>query len=249
MAEVPAHLRPFVLTPSEVERERSGRADLYAPQGEGPFPAVIFVHGGPIPADMQPTPREWPVYRGYGSLLASQGVFAVTVDHRLHVVPGPEGPRFDLATAAQDIADAVETVRHHPRVDADRIVLWFFSGGGLLSADPLRERPKWLRGLALTYPVLEPLPGWPVDSRYRPLSAITEPGPAVPPIVLTRVGLEKPDVAATVARFLAVAKDSGVLVEVIDVPNGHHSFDVLDHTDESRDAVEAAVSRVRDLLA
>lgn len=249
MSEIPVHLRPFVLSPSEVDVERSGRVDLYAPDGDGPFPAVVFVHGGPIPPDMQPTPREWPIFRGYGSLLASRGVFAGVVDHRLHVITGPEGPLFDHATASKDVATAVETVRQDPRVDADRIVLWYFSGGGLLSADPLRERPQWLRGVALTYPVLAPLPGWPIDPRFSPVSAIRDPGLPVPPVVLTRVGLENPDIAATVADFLTAATDCGVSVDIVDVPNGHHSFDLLDHTDESRRAVETAVGRVQELLA
>ncbi|MFC3960952.1 hypothetical protein [Nocardia jiangsuensis] len=38
-------------------------------------------------------------------------------------------------------------------------------------------------------------------------------------------------------------------IEVIDVPNGQHSFDVLDHTDESRAAVERAVRWVGRLNA
>ena len=34
----------------------------------------------------------------------------------------------------------------------------------------------------------------------------------------------------------------------IDVPDGHHSFDCLDHTDQSRAAVERAFGRVQELL-
>jgi hypothetical protein len=33
-------------------------------------------------------------------------------------------------------------------------------------------------------------------------------------------------------------------LEIIDVPNGEHSFDLLDPTDESRKAVECAVDAV-----
>jgi acetyl esterase/lipase len=139
-------------------------------------------------------------------------------------------------------------VRADPRVDGDRVVLWFFSGGGLLSADWLRTRPAWLRGVGLTYPLLAPLPGWNVDERFRPAAAIGEPGATIPPIVLTRVGLERPEVAEQVEQFLSAATDAGVPVEVIDVPNGHHSFDILDHTDESRRAVERMAARVGELL-
>jgi acetyl esterase/lipase len=249
MSETPDYMRPFVLSPSKVDPERTDNIDLYLPSGDGPFPAVVILHGGPLPAELRPTPRDWPVYQGYGGLLASLGVAAAMVDHRLHVVSKPDGVVFDYATAAGDVGAAVAAVRADPRVDADRLVLWFFSGGGLLSADWLRARPEWLRGVALTYPLLAPLPGWQVEARYRPAEAVAEPGLAMPPILLTRVGLESPEAAETVTQFLTAAGVSGVSVEIIDVPNGHHGFDNLDHTNESREAVQRMASAVTRLLA
>lgn len=246
MTEIPSYLRPFVLPTSEVEPERNGTIDMYAPSGDGPFPAVVLIHGGPIPPELRPTPRDWPVYHGYGSLLASLGLFAATVDHRLYVLQNPEGVVLDYPTAAGDVATAVESVRADPRVDGDRVVLWFFSGGGLLCADWLGVRPSWLRGVALTYPMLAPLPGWPVDARFRPTATLA--GTSAP-IVLTRVGQESEAIAETVAQFLAAAGDAGVSVEIIDVPNGHHSFDTLDDTDESREAIQRMAERARTLLA
>ncbi|MBB5874430.1 acetyl esterase/lipase [Allocatelliglobosispora scoriae] len=249
MTETPAHLRPFVLTTAEVAPERTGPIDLYLPEGGGPFPAAVIVHGGPLPPGMTPTPRDWPVFRGYGSLLASLGLAAAVIDHRLHVLQTADGVVLDYPTAADDIAVAVEAVRADPRVDDDRVVVWFFSGGSLLSADWLRDQPAWLRGVALTYPALAPLPGWPVDPRFRPVEAVAERGASLAPILLTRVGLEGPDIATTVADFLTAADGAGVKVEIIDVPNGHHSFDILDDTDESREAVQRAAERVRQLLS
>lgn len=242
MEELPAYRRPFVLTPAEQHHEREANLDWYVPEDGGPRPAVIVIHGGPLPADLPTTPRDWPVYRGYGNLLASLGLVAVTVEHRLRLIATPEGPVADYPTAARDVASAVARVRADPRVDRERIALWFFSGGGLLSNDWLRGRPTWLRAVALTYPVLGPLPDWRVDPRFEPCAAIGEPGAAVPPLLLTRVGLEREAVARTVAVFRKVAADTGVPVEVIDVPNGQHGFDCLDHTDESRSAVERATN-------
>ena len=74
--------------------------------------------------------------------------------------------------------------------------------------------------------------------------------PVVPgrPIVLTRVGLERPEFQAKVDDFLARAKEAGADVRVIDVPDGHHGFDALDHTDQSRDAVRAAIAAVTEKL-
>ncbi len=233
----PAHLRPFLLDVPELPRERIGTVDLYLPaHAEAPRPAVVFVHGGPVPAGARPTPRDWPTLTGYARYAAGEGVVGVTLDHRLHDVA-------DYERAAGDVAAAVERVRADPRVDADRIALWFFSGGGLLAADWLAAPPAWLRCLAATYPVLAPLPNWGLPGgRFRPAEAVAQAGAL--PVVLTRVGLESPEIAATVEEFLATATGCGAHVEVVDVPNGHHGFETRDPTDESREAVHHAMRTV-----
>lgn len=233
--------RRFVLDVPEQRRERTGPVDLYLPElrvGDGPRPAVVFVHGGPVPlpGGEQPAPRDWPLNIGYASYAASLGVVGVTFDHRLHALA-------DFAQAAGDVAAAVERVRADPRVDPDRIALWFFSGGGPLSADWLAAPPSWLRCVAVTYPILAPLPGWTVlEPRFRPVAALSTAGEL--PVVLTRAGLEHPEPAATVQEFLAAAEEHRVKVEVIDVPHGHHGFELLDLTDESAAAVAQAVRAV-----
>jgi len=258
-------LEPFVVAVDEVEPERNGEVDLYLPDA-GPAaadpsangaarPAVVFVHGGPLPPGLKPRPREWPVYRGYGSLVAAKGAVAVTFDHDL----------FDAGAyprSAEQLLAAVDRARSDPRVDAGRIALWFFSGGGPLSADWLRDPPAWLRCIAFTYPVLGAVgerfdPG----PRFLPADAVEAVGVAAAagvagamganglPIVLTRVGLERPDRAATVDAFVTTARDADADLTIVDVPNGRHSFDILDHTDESRRAVNTAVGLVLDRCA
>src|ERR1700740_126004 len=94
--------QPFVLEVADATRERHGHADLYLPDAAEPRPAIVFVHGGPIPSDdSQPAPREWPVFQGYGNLAAGNGVVGVTADLRMH---GAE----QFPDAARDLADAVE---------------------------------------------------------------------------------------------------------------------------------------------
>ncbi|MEV7371498.1 alpha/beta hydrolase [Streptomyces sp. NPDC090301] len=248
--ERPTHLLPFLLDVPEVPRERRGRIDLHLPCGPGapadgeshrpdaerPRPAVVFVHGGPVAPDQRPTPRDTPLLLGYARYAASLGAIGVTLDHRLHGLA-------DFALAAEDLAEAVALVRADPRVDADRIALWFFSAGGLLAADWLAAPPPWLRCLAASYPALAPLPGWgAVESRFRPAGVV---GAADgPPIVLTRAGREHPAFAATVEEFLTAAGKNGAEVELVDVPHGHHSFELLDPTEESRACVERAMCSV-----
>ncbi|MGW6353999.1 alpha/beta hydrolase [Streptomyces sp. NPDC055092] len=234
--EQPAHLRPFLMDVKERPRERTGRVDLHLPDADGPRPAVVFVHGGPVPAGARPTPRDWPGFVGYAQYVANLGAVGVTVDHRLHELTA-------YGRAADDIAEAIELVRADPRVDGERVALWFVSAGGLLAADWLAAPPSWLRCVAASYPILSPLPGWGLaDSRFRPAAAVRGAGRL--PIVLTRVGLERPEIAVTVEEFVSAAADCGAALEVIDVPLGHHGFETVDPTDASRDAVDRAVRSV-----
>ncbi|MFF3614932.1 alpha/beta fold hydrolase [Streptomyces sp. NPDC002580] len=243
-SEPPAHLRPFLMEVPERRRERVGRVDLHFPDdvtGElpddtSPRPAVVFVHGGPVHPDTRPTPRDWPAFVGYGRYVAGLGAVGVTVDHRLHDLA-------DYGRAAEDIAAAVDLVRADPRVDENRVALWFFSAGGLLSADWLAAPPPWLRCVAASYPVLAPMPNWHlVGSRFRPAVAVRTAGRL--PIVLTRVELERAEIAVTVEEFLAAAAESEAGVEVIDVPLGRHGFETAGGAERARHAVEQAVRSV-----
>jgi dienelactone hydrolase len=227
-------LKPFVLPVAPRVPERHDSLDLYVPDDVvQPRPVVLFVPGGPLPAEVQPRPRDWPVFQGYASLVAARGVVGAVVDHRLH---SPDA----FATAATDVQAAIESLRSDPRVDAQRLALWFFSGGGLLAADWLREPPAWLRMLALSYPLLAPFPGWPVSERFDPIGALASTGDL--PIVLTRVGREHPGIAEAVGAF--VDASSKARLEIVDVPEGRHSFDVLDNDDASRDAIVRAADLV-----
>ncbi|MEX0173337.1 dienelactone hydrolase family protein [Streptomyces sp. LMG1-1-1.1] len=217
----------------------AGDGDLPA-RGRRPLPAVVFVHGGPVAAGQRPTPRDTPFFLGYGRYAASRGVVGVTLDHRLHGIG-------DCPIAAEDLAEAVERVRADPRVDGERIGLWFFSTGGLLAADWLAAPEPWLRCVALSYPALAPLPGWEaVEPRFRPVEAVGTAGG--PPVVLTRAGREHPVIAATVREFLDAAGRSGADVEVVDVLEGRHGFELVDPTDDSRAAVARAMDAVLDRL-
>lgn len=232
-AELPRHLHPFVLAHPDVPRIRRERYDVYAPPGDRERPAIVFMHGL-YPAELQPTARDWPTYIGYGATATTRGATGIVLDVPLHD-PG------DYPAIARTVAAAIEDARREPTVDADRVAVWAFSGGGLLSGYWLREPPSWLRCLALSYPVLAPLPGWQVDAAYQPIDALESPAP---PIVLSRAGQDVPEVAATVPPFLGRAGELGVHVELIDVPEGQHGFDSLDHTDASRDAVHAGFDAV-----
>jgi acetyl esterase/lipase len=231
MTEIPQYLRPFVLRPPSVLPVREGNLDLYLPVGDGQAPAVVLVHGGPVPEGHQPTPRDWPVYRGYGSAAAERGLVGAILDHRFH--------DFELIKeAGEDIVTAVDRVRKDPRVDPDRIGMWFFSGGGALMGNWLSQPPSWLRCVAASYPVC-PTQDELGAAAVAPSEAVRSAGDL--PILLSRAGLEQPDLARWVEDFISSAHEAGANLDIIDIPQGQHAFDVLDHTDWSRAAVEEAL--------
>ncbi len=227
------HLQPFVLPAVRPEHERLEHHDLYFPSMEGPSPAVVFVPGL-YPSDWRPTARDWPTYVGYGATATTYGVAGVVADLPLHAPAA-------YPTVAAMLAAVIDEVRADPRIDGDRLALWAFSGGGLLTASWLGQPPSWLRCVALSYPVLAPLPGWEVDPAFRPTERL---GPSSPPLVLTRAGRDHPDVAATVPAFVDRVSQLGLPLDLVEVPDGQHGFDSLDHTDDSRAAVRTAFELV-----
>jgi len=231
MTDLPAYLRPFVLgvlDGPDVRVDRLGEIDFYRPSGTARTGAILFVHGGPAPPDLVATPRDWPVYKGYATAVARRGLVAAVVDHSL--IHG-----FDqLVTAADEVEAAVGVLRSDPRVDPDRVCLWFFSGAGLLAGEWLDSRPDWLRCVALTYPLLATPPG--VDDLVTAAEVVGKHKDL--PVLLTRVGREREELAGPVAEFVSAGGSS---LDIIDVPKGHHGFDMLDHTEESRAAVTKAL--------
>jgi acetyl esterase/lipase len=236
MTVQPPTLAPFVLDVDERAPETTDHCDYYLPDTQAPSAAIVFVHGMPFSRDFG-SPRLWPLYRGYGSLAAQRGWVGAVIEHSLG--------ELDDASSAARLSAAIAEIRAHPRVDGDRLALWHFSGGAPMVAPYLTHPPQWLRCVALTYPKLCDFIK-PLEPTFRPISAIS---PASPPVVLTTVGRERPELAKAIPEFRLAAEKAGADLTVIDVPDGHHGFDAMDHTDQSRAAVVAAMDAVSDFLA
>ncbi|QNE22945.1 hypothetical protein F1D05_15335 [Kribbella qitaiheensis] len=242
MPDLPPYLRPFVLDVEGVADQsvdRVGELDFYRPASTARTGAILLIHGGPGPAGLTTSPRDWPVYQGYATAIAQRGLVAVVVDHSL--IRGLD----QLTAAADDVEAAVGLLRADSQVDPERVLLWFFSGAGLLAGEWLDSRPDWLRGVALTYPLLATPPG--VDELVSAAEVIGrhdrgggagKDSNSVLPVLLTRVGRERAELAGPVAEFVSAG---GTALDIIDVPKGQHGFDMLDHTDESRAAVTKAL--------
>src|SRR5579872_887370 len=217
------------------DEPRMARMDVYTPRdlrnGER-RPAVLFVHGGPISPGLPLLPTEWGVYRGYGPLAAASGWIGVTFNHRYF--------GFDhLEQAADDIATAVTYVREHAdtlSVNADRLCLWAFSGGGPLLADALREQPAYLRCLVAYYTVMDLRPLASAEGvagavaietlkRFSPVAAVEEGGARSLPLLVARAGLDSPSLNAGLDAFVQAALAANMTLDVLNHPAGYHAFD------------------------
>jgi dienelactone hydrolase len=107
----------------------------------------------------------------------------------------------------------------------------------------LRTPPQWLRAVALSYPMLRPFGQVSGCTPVLELAAATR-----LPILLTRVGREFPDLAAAQDDFVHAAETHHADLTVIEIPDAHHAFDVVDDTDESREAIADAVDFLRNRL-
>jgi acetyl esterase/lipase len=226
--------------------------DLYSPAGPPALrPAVILIHGGPIPLIGA---RNMGVFQSYGELLAASGFVAVTFDHRF-LAPSR------ITDAAQDVSDLLTHVRVNAGtlgIDPQRLALWAFSGGGPFLAAPLRERPAWLCAVVAYYAALdlaEPRPDSPFDIRddlrraFSAVSSLGEDARSVPPLLVARAGLDHPSLNEGIDRFVQTAVTGGATLNVLNHPGGRHGFDVLDDDARSKQIIRNTVQFLRDYLA
>jgi acetyl esterase/lipase len=226
--------------------------DVYSPPGPPRArPAVILIHGGPIP---RTGAKNMGVFVSYGELLAASGFVAVAFDHRFLAPPR-------LADAGEDVADALAHVRSTAGslgVDPERLALWAFSGGGPFLAAPLRERPAWLRAVVAYYAVLDlqqPPPG--ADSgtdaalreRFSAILGLQEDARSAPPLLVARAGLDNPWLNDGIDRFVGAATARGATLDLLNHPGGRHGFDILDDVPRSREVIRRTLDFLREHLA
>lgn len=97
--------------------------DLHVPDGTGPFPAAILVHGGGFDEGSKST-NVRPLF----DVLANAGYAWFSIDYRL-------APDFRFPAACDDVNTAIRWLKAHAaeyRVDASRIALIGESAGGYL---------------------------------------------------------------------------------------------------------------------
>ena len=102
------------------------KGDLYLPEGAGPFPLIVNVHGGYWRRGARETYQYW------GPYLAERGYAGFTISYRL-TKPGQK----TFPEAVHDVRAAVQFMRgsaQELRLDPDRLALWGNSAGAQLAA-------------------------------------------------------------------------------------------------------------------
>ncbi len=123
----------------DIEYARAGdvslKLDANVPEGQGPFPAVIIVHGGGFTRgnkQVYVTPIFEPLTRA--------GFAWFSIDYRL-------APQYEFPAAVEDVERAIEYIKSHAadyKVDPGRIALLGESAGGyLVSYVGTETDPRW----------------------------------------------------------------------------------------------------------
>ncbi len=109
-------------------------ADLFLPEGVGPYPAVVLCHGLGATREMGMEP--------YARAFAAAGIAALTFTYR-HFGDSEGEPRqlLGIARQRQDIAAAVAFAKAHEEIDAARVGLFgsSFGGGHVIAVGASRD--------------------------------------------------------------------------------------------------------------
>ena len=225
------------------------RADVYLPPGlaaDARRPAVVFIHGGPLPPGADPSmpkPKDWGLFRSYGELAAASGLVGVTFNHRLYSLAAYDDSAADVKAVLEHVrASAAEL-----HVDPDRIAVWAYSGGGPLLGFAYRDAPPWLKAVVSYYAILDlppdgTAPG--ASDRLSPLKHLKASQGPVPPTFIARAGHDSPVINASVEAFVAAALAKNVMLEVFTHPEGAHGFDLdmgPNDTPRAREAIARTV--------
>lgn len=233
------------------------KMDVFMPEEPGieeRKPAILFIHGGPLPATFPVPPKDWGVFVTYGELAAASGFVGITFNHRYTSLR-------DLELSVADIKGAIQYIQAQADsldVNPDRLCLWTFSGGGPQLAPFLRDRPEHLRCIVAFYTVFDPrafsqmegmkeLADLPESemATYSPEEELAGKEGILPPMFIARAGLDQPAINQSIDSFVQKALAANGDVELINYPEGHHGFDVYDDTTRSREIISLAMNFVK----
>ncbi|MFN2385342.1 MAG: alpha/beta hydrolase [Thermoanaerobaculia bacterium] len=223
-------------------------ADVYLPAAGrtgARAPVVILVAGG------AENPKAWGIYTSLGRLLAASGLAAVPFNHRLRY------PKRQYEEGAADLLAVIGYLRSNAArlgIDADRIAVTAFSGGGPMLSVAMRQRPAGVRALAGIYAFLDTghvnaqeagtTPE--VIRRFSPLEQLTA-GPGLThPLFVARAGRDEiPGVNESIDGFAAAALERNAPLTLVNHPTGFHGFEHRNDDERSREILRMWIEFLR----
>ena len=147
----------FVEQATTVGTEFPLAAMFSIPKGDGPFPAVVLVHGSG-PHDMDETIGGNKTFRDLAWGLASRGIMVLRYDKRTKSY-GSKMNALTLTVQDETIDDAIlalQLLHAHPACDTARLVLCGHSLGAMLAPEIAALTPS-VDGVVMLAPVARPL--------------------------------------------------------------------------------------------
>jgi len=225
---------PRVLSESIGDR----RVDLVFPRSaaDRPYGAVVFVLGVPDDASSLGPLMDLEQYRDWARIVAAEG----------HV-----GVLYSTSDPVTDLREVMEfIVSEGPRlgIDADRVALMAASANAPTALHYVRsENPLKPTALVVYYGVMPTPDGFQAEglrdasSRFGWVLPGYEPGQAYPPglpILAVRAGRDAAAaILASIDRFTGYALSENLLFRLLNYPDGQHSFDNRDDTEETRQVI------------
>jgi acetyl esterase/lipase len=210
--------------------------DVYRPAGEGPFPAVLLIHGG-----SWQTGARWNM-ASLARRFARSGYVAYNVDYRL-------APEHRFPAQLEDVRDAFRWLHAHAEtysIDPNRIAVMGYSAGAHLAlmlalSDPgdgpapnavVAGAPPTDLTEAPDSPILANLiggSGRDLPEAYKEASPISHVSPGDPPVMLYHGTLDMRVAVEQSRRLYAQLRAAGVVAELREEPwEGHTTAYFLD---------------------
>jgi len=191
----------------------------FRPEGPGPFPAVVLLHG--CSGMFTPSGYVTNSYRRWAELLSEDGYVALLVDSF-----GPRGhrsicelqkrPILESRERVEDAYAAARWLNAQSYITAGRIGLLGWSNGGTGTLYSMRSQSRLeagFRAAVAFYPGCRTLAG--AKTPYRTYS----------PLLILSGEADDWTPAEPCRRLAAIAQKEGAPLEIVTYPGAHHSFD------------------------
>lgn len=227
----------------EVTGYRPLELDLYLPDGGGPLPVVVYIHGGGWRrgSRREPLPAAGP---GFYEFLAAQGFAVAAIDYRLSAEARFPAQLEDVRTAVGWIRD--NAASHG--LDPGGVFLWGDSSGGHLALLAALTGSE-VRGVVAWFPVTDLVglpsdvanaggvpdrgpdsreakllgaPAWSVPGLARQASPVAHASAGAPPVLLMHGAEDDMVPPAQSARLAEALHAAGATVELELVPGATH---------------------------